>query len=165
MSPVLVLYAVILAAVVLGLWAAYKVLGTPSRLEPSDYTLVLEDLVQSVGRAAAQLRSALESPASASALEEAAVESRKIFQTGYYQTLRLRPTTGPDAGEESRSRLNLACEAYDWASRMVSSESRSNPAIQVAVRGLMDAGDRELAGARQAPEARAPTDGRSAPSP
>ena len=34
MSPVLILYAVLLAIAVLGLWAAYRVLGTPSRLTP-----------------------------------------------------------------------------------------------------------------------------------
>src|SRR5579864_3895317 len=150
MSAVLILYALILAAVVLGLWAAYKVLGTPSRLEPADYTIVLEDLLQSVTRAAARLREALDSPASGSTLEGVATESRTIFQTGYYQALRLRPSTGSDAGQEPRTALGRACEALDWASRMVSGESRSNPAVEAALRGLMDAGDRELDRARRA---------------
>jgi hypothetical protein len=163
MSAVLILYALILAVVVLGLWAAYKVLGTPSRLAPADYTIVLEDLLRSVTLAAARLRATLDSPDPGSALEDVATESRKIFQTGYYQTLRLRPSTGPDAGEEPRTALGRACEAYDWASRMVSGESWSNPAIKSAVRGLMDAGDRELDRARQALATPAPDPERSAP--
>ena len=163
MSAVLIVYALILAVVVLGLWAAYKVLGTPSRLEPADYDIVLEDLLQSVTRAADRLGAALDSPASGSALEDVATESRKIFQTGYYQALRLRPSTGPDSGEEPRTALGRACEAFDWASRMVSGESRSNPAIEAALRGLMDAGGRELDRARQALARPAPGPERSAP--
>ena len=144
MSPVLILYAVLLVVVVVGLWGAYRVLGTPSRLAPSDYAIVLDDLVRSVTRAASQLRDALESPHARAGLEEVASESRKIFQTGYYQSLRLRPAGGPDPGEGPRAALGRACEAYDWASRMASSESRMNPAIQDVMRRLMDAGDREL---------------------
>jgi hypothetical protein len=163
MSAVVIVYALILAVVVLGLWAAYKVLGTPSRLEPADYAIVLEDLLRSVTRAAAEMRVALDSPASGSALEEVATESRKIFQTGYYQALRLRPSTGPDAGEDPRTALGRACEAYDWASRMASGESWSNPAVKSAVRGLMDAADRELDRARQALATPAPDPERNAP--
>jgi hypothetical protein len=163
MSPVLIVYALILAVVLLGLWGAYRVLGTPSRLAPADYTTVLEDILQAVTRAAAELRSALDQPAFEGSLEDVAGESRKIFQTGYYQTLRLRPATGPDAGEQARAALGRACEAYDWASRMVSSESRSNPAIVAAVRGLMDAGDGELDRARQGLATPSPPPERSAP--
>jgi hypothetical protein len=163
MSPVLVLYALILAIVVFGLWAAYKLLGTPSKLQPADYTIVLEDLLRSVTGSAAQLRQALEAEAAGSALEDVATESRKIFQTGYYQTLRLRPAAGPDSGQLPRSALGRACEAYDWASRMASGESLANPAIRAAVFGLMDAGDRELEAARQALTPSSPSPERSAP--
>ena len=163
MSPVLILYAVLLAIAVLGLWAAYRVLGTPSRLAPGDYTLVLEDLLQAVTKASARLRAALQAPDSGSTLEDVATESRKIFQTGYYQTLRLRPASGPDSGQAPRAALGQACEAYDWATRMLSSESRSNPAIRRAVLELMDAGDRELDRARQGLAIPPPSPGRSAP--
>lgn len=156
MSPVLILYAVLLAVVVVGLWGAYRVLGTPSRLAPGDYAIVLDDLLRSVTRAAAQLRAALESPHAQGGLEEVALASRKIFQTGYYQSLRLRPASGPDQGDGLRPALGRACEAYDWASRMASSESFTNPAIQDAVGRLMDAGDRELDRVRQALEGSAP---------
>ena len=110
MPPVLILYAVLLAIAVLGLWAAYRVLGTPSRLTPGDYTLVLEDLLQAVTRASARLRAALQAPDSGSTLEDVATESRKIFQTGYYQTLRLRPASGPDSGQAPRAALGQACD-------------------------------------------------------
>lgn len=151
MSGTLVLYAVILLIVIAGLWAAYRVLGTPSRLRPSDYELVLEDVVTTVDRAAQRLRAAIASePADSPKLEEAAGEARKIFQTGYYQALRLRPLSGPDFPAAARETLGQACEAYDWASRMVASESMSNPLILEAATGLMDRADSYLKRAREA---------------
>src|SRR5713101_7521504 len=83
------LYLLILLLLAAALWAAYRLLGTPSRLAPSDYNVVLADVATSVERAAGQLRRALE--AGDGDLEDAATPARKIFQTGYYQTLRLRP--------------------------------------------------------------------------
>jgi len=136
------LYIVILLVLAAGLVGAYRVLGTPSRLASRDYNIVLADVATSVERAAARLREAL--AGEPSGLEDAATASRKIFQTGYYQTLRLRPTTGPDAGAAARAELGRACEAYDWASRMLGSESAKNPLVREAARRLMDAGDAVL---------------------
>jgi hypothetical protein len=136
------LYIVILLTLAAGLVGAYRVLGTPSRLASRDYNIVLADVATSVERAAGRLRQALDSDPEA--LEDAAAASRKIFQTGYYQTLRLRPTTGPDAGAAARAELGRACEAYDWASRMIGSESVHNPLILAAARRLLDAGDAAL---------------------
>jgi hypothetical protein len=136
------LYIVILLVLAAGLVGAYRVLGTPSRLASRDYNIVLADVATTVERAAGRLRQALDGEPSA--LEDEARASRKIFQTGYYQTLRLRPTTGPDAGAAARAELGRACEAYDWASRMIGSESVNNPLILVAARQLLDAGDAAL---------------------
>ena len=136
------LYIVILLVLAAGLVGAYRVLGTPSRLASRDYNIVLADVATTVERAAGRLRQALDGEPSA--LEDEASASRKIFQTGYYQTLRLRPTTGPDAGAAARAELGRACEAYDWASRMIASESVHNPLILAAARQLLDAGDAAL---------------------
>ncbi len=136
------LYIVILLVLAVGLWGAYKLLGTPSRLASLDYNFVLADVATSVERAAGRLRQALDGEPGK--LEDEAAASRKIFQTGYYQTLRLRPTTGPDAGAAARAELGRACEAYDWASRMIASESVHNPLILTAARQLLDAGDASL---------------------
>jgi hypothetical protein len=136
------LYILILLLLAAGLVGAYRVLGTPSRLASRDYNIVLADVATSVERAAGRLRQALDGdPAK---LEDEAAASRKIFQTGYYQTLRLRPTTGPDAGAAARAELGRACEAYDWASRMIASESVHNPLILTAARDLLGAGDAAL---------------------
>ncbi|MDQ6710908.1 MAG: hypothetical protein M3Z11_10180 [Candidatus Dormibacteraeota bacterium] len=166
MSPIVLLYAAILLVVALGLLGAYRVLGTPSRLTPPDYTTVLEDVVRSVTRSASRLRDALDAGAGPAHLEEVAAESRKIFQTGYYQTLRLRPSTGTDPGVSVRAVLGQACEAYDWASRMIGSSRAPNPVILDAARRLLDAGDQELnrAARELATLAPAPT-GKSAPLP
>jgi hypothetical protein len=136
------LYILILLLAAAGLIGAYRVLGTPSRLAARDYNIVLADVATSVERAASQLRAALDGEPGG--LEDAAAASRKIFQTGYYQTLRLRPTTGPDHGAAARAELGRACEAYDWASRMIASESVHNPLILAAARRLLDAGDAAL---------------------
>ena len=136
------LYILILLLVAAGLVGAYRVLGTPSRLASRDYNIVLADVATSVERAAGRLRQALDGEPGK--LEDEAAASRKIFQTGYYQTLRLRPTTGPDAGAAARAELGRACEAYDWASRMIASESVHNPLILTAARQLLDAGDASL---------------------
>ena len=136
------LYVLILLLLAAGLVGAYRVLGTPSRLASRDYNIVLADVATSVERAASRLRQALEGDPAA--LEDEAAASRKIFQTGYYQTLRLRPTSGPDAGAAARAELGRACEAYDWASRMIGSESAHNPLILAEARRLLDAGDATL---------------------
>jgi hypothetical protein len=136
------LYILILLLLAAGLVGAYRLLGTPSRLASRDYNIVLADVATSVERAAGQLREALDGEPGK--LEDAAAASRKIFQTGYYQTLRLRPTTGPDAAAAARAELGRACEAYDWASRMIGSESVLNPLILAAARRLLDAGDAAL---------------------
>jgi hypothetical protein len=136
------LYILILLLLAAGLVGAYRVLGTPSRLASRDYNIVLADVATSVERAAGRLRQALDGEPGR--LEDEAAASRKIFQTGYYQTLRLRPTTGPDAGAAARAELGRACEAFDWASRMIGTESVHNPLILEAARRLLDAGDAAL---------------------
>jgi len=136
------LYILILLLLAAGLVGAYRLLGTPSRLAARDYNIVLADVATTVERAAGQLRQALDGEPGR--LEDAAAASRKIFQTGYCQTLRLRPTTGPDNGAAARAELGRACEAYDWASRMIGSESVHNPLILAAARRLLDAGDAAL---------------------
>ncbi len=137
------LYLLILLLLAAGLWGAYRVLGTPSRLPPGDYDVVLVDVKTSVERAADRLRRALDA-GPGRALEDEATAARKIFQTGYYQTLRLRPSSGPDRAADARAELGRACEAYDWASRMLGSESVRNPLVLDAARRLMDAGDGAL---------------------
>jgi hypothetical protein len=158
------LYALILLLLAAALWGAYKVLGTPSRLAPRDYDVVLEDVKTSVERAAARLRRALDAGAGSSSLEAEATAARKIFQTGYYQALRLRPTSGPDLAADGRAAIGRACEAYDWASRMLASESVLNPLVLEAARRLMDAGDAALTQAERTlpPVLKAPR-GNSAP--
>jgi hypothetical protein len=137
------LYALILLLVAAALVGAYRVLGTPSRLTPRDYDVVLEDIRTSVERAAGRLRRSLDAGPGQS-LEDEASAARKIFQTGYYQTLRLRPASGPDLAADARAAIGRACEAYEWASRMLGSESVNNPIVLEAARRLMDAGDAVL---------------------
>jgi hypothetical protein len=157
------LYIVILLLLAAGLWGAYRVLGTPSRLALSDYNVVLADVATSVERAAGNLRRALEAGPGRT-LEEEASGARKIFQTGYYQALRLRPSSGPDAAAAARAGLGRACEAYDWASRMLASESVRNPLVLDAARRLIDAGDAALMqAARELPPLPAAPGGSSAP--
>ncbi|HVH64980.1 MAG TPA: hypothetical protein VM674_03020 [Candidatus Acidoferrum sp.] len=159
------LYALILVVVAIGLWAAYRVLGTPSRLTPPDYLVVLADVATSVERSAGQLREALAHEADGH-LKDVAADARKIFQTGYYQTLRLRPATGPDALAAARTELGRACEAYDWASRMIGSESQANPLIRDAALRLLDAGDAALnQAAKELPADPRPIPESTAPSP
>ena len=136
------LYVVLLIALAGGLVAVYRLLGTPSRLTPQDYAVVLADVATSVERAAGRLRTALAQPDSD--VEGPAQDGRKIFQTGYYQTLRLRPSSGPDALAPARAELGRACEAYDWASRMIGSESLRNSLIRESALRLLDAGDAAL---------------------
>ena len=145
MSAIVILYVAILVAVAALLLVAYRVLGTPSRLAPTDYTTVLADVIDTVGRSARRLREALDSGTEAGRLEQVAAETRKIFQTGYYQALRLRPASGGDAAVSVRQIIGAGCEAYDWASRMIGSASARNPVILEEARRLLDAGDRQLA--------------------
>jgi len=137
------LYALILLLLAAALVVAYRVLGTPSRLTPPDYDVVLEDIRSSVERAATRLRRSLDAGPEQSVVDEATA-ARKIFQTAYYQTLRLRPASGPDLAADTRAAIGRACEAYDWASRMLGSESAQNPLVREAARRLMDAGDAVL---------------------
>src|SRR5881227_3890992 len=127
------LYLLILLVLAAALWAVYRVLGTPSKLPPTDYHIVLADVAVSVEKAATLLRQALDGTAGAD-WADAAKEARKIFQTGYYQTLRLRPASGADPAVDVRAELGRACEAYDWASRMIGSESAHNLLIVEAAR-------------------------------
>ena len=146
------LYALILLLLAAALVVAYRVLGTPSRLAPRDYDVVLEDIRTSVERAASRLRRSLDA-GSEQSVEDEATAARKIFQTAYYQTLRLRPASGPDLTAEARAAIGRACEAYDWASRMLGSESAQNPLIGDAARRLMDAGDAVLTQVERKPPA------------
>ena len=99
------LYLLILLVLAAALVVAYRVLGTPSRLAPRDYDVVLADIESSVERAADRLRRALDA-GPGGALEDEATAARKIFQTGYYQTLRLRPSRAPSLrSERGRSRF------------------------------------------------------------
>ncbi len=134
------LYALVLLVLAVALWGAYKVLGTPSRLEAGDYRVVLDDLTTSVEKVATELRGALDG---APGRQRTAIanQTRKIFQTGYFQTLRLRPLTGQDASADARAELGRACEAYDWAARMLGSDASGNPLILEAARRLVDSGD------------------------
>ena len=162
MSLIVVLYAVILVVAAAALVGAYRVLGTPSRLTPVDYANVLDDVVRSVTRAAERLRGALDNPAGPQ-LTDIAAESRKIFQTAYYQTLRLRPDSGPDITASTREVLGRACEVYDWASRMIGGASVRNPLILEAACSLLDAGDEQLRRAAQALSATTRVSGSSEP--
>lgn len=134
------LYALILLLLAVALWGAYRILGTPSRLEPGDYRIVLDDLTTSVEKAAAELRKALDG---APGRERTAIanQTRKIFQTGYYQALRLRPLSGRDTSADARAELGRASEAYDWAARMLASDASGNPLIVDAARRLVDAAE------------------------
>ena len=143
------LYLLILLLLAAALLGAWRVLGTPSRLAPRDYDVILVDIKTSVERAAERLRQALDA-GPGPRLEDEATAARRIFQTGYYQTLRLRPSSGPDRAADTRAGLGRACEAYDWASRMLGSESVHNPLVLEAARRLMDAGDAALKQVEQA---------------
>lgn len=157
------LYAAVVVLFAVGLWGVYRLLGTPSKLAPIDYAVVLADVATSVERSAKQLREALAEPGRN--LHGAAVAAKKIFQTGYYQTLRLRPATGPDELVAARAELSRACEAYDWASRMIGSESFANPLIKAEAYRLLDAGDAALIqAARQLPASLPAPGGKTAPS-
>ena len=159
MSGAIFLYAFLLLVAAAFLWGAYRVLGQPTRLAPSDYTVVLIDVAESALRAAGRLRAAAEELSDGNGLDDVANQSRKIFQTGYYQALRLRPMTGPDTAVSIRDRLARACEACDWASRMIGSESNHNPEVLRAARQLLDSGEADLRGliAALRPPAGAPT--------
>jgi hypothetical protein len=115
-----------------------------------------------VTRAAERLRGAVDNTAG-TRREEVAAECRKIFQTAYYQTLRLRPNRGPDVAASIREGLGRACEAYDWASRMIGGAGVRNPLVLEAARRLMDAGDEQLSRAAQELSAASPATGSSAP--
>src|ERR1700694_5717042 len=161
--PMAWLYLLILLVLAAALVVAYRVLGTPSRLVPRDYDLVLIDIESSVARAADRLRRAVDTGAGGR-LEDEASAARKILQPGYYQTLRLRPSSGPDRSADARAALGRACEAYEWASRMIGSESVHNPLVLDAARRLMDAGDLALTQvARELPQVPDAPRGNTAP--
>jgi len=109
---------------------------------------VLDDLAATATRSAAEVRRLLED--TDPDREEVAARARRIFQTGYYQALRLKPDAATDPAALVRAGLGRACEGYDWASRMVGSESYSNAAVREAARLLLDRADAELSAARQA---------------
>src|SRR5439155_1673430 len=54
------LYLLTLLALAAALWGVYRVLGTPSKLPPTDYQIVLADVAVSVEKAATQLRQTLD---------------------------------------------------------------------------------------------------------
>src|SRR5256885_16609007 len=110
------LYALILLLLAAALVVAYRVLGTPSRLTPPDYDVVLEDIRSSVERAATRLRRSLEARPEQSVVDEATA-APKIFQTAYYQTLPLRPPSGPDLAAATPAPVRRGCEAYASAAR------------------------------------------------
>src|SRR5947207_13760399 len=87
------LYALILLLLAAALVVAYRVLGTPSRLAPRDYDVVLEDIRTSVERAASRLRRSLDAGPEQS-VEDEATAARKIFQTAFFKTLRVRHASG-----------------------------------------------------------------------
>src|SRR2546429_9502138 len=132
------LYALILLLLAAALVVAYRVLGTPSRLTPPDYDVVLEDIRSSVERAATRLRRSLDAEPEQSGVDEATA-ARKIFQTAYYQTLRPRPASGPDLAADTRAAIGRACEAYDRASRQLGGEGAQNPLVPEAAPRRLDA--------------------------
>ena len=80
--------------------------------------------------------------------------------------MRLRPRSGPDLLAETRAELGRACEAYDWASRMIAGAGLRNPLIETAALRLLDAGDEALRQAAQGLPAPLPARSEStAPSP
>ena len=136
------LYAALLLLAILFLWGAYRILGTPSRLQPADYEVVLDDLLKSVRRAADRLEAAnLED---AGEVEEKSAEAKKIFQTAYYQALRLRPTSGEDSQAKLRADLARTCQAYEWAARMLEQEVTPNPMLRQTALDLLAKADGEL---------------------
>src|SRR2546429_8664415 len=120
------LYALTLLLLAAALVVAYRVLGTPSRLTPPDYDVVLEDIRSSVERAATRLRRSLEAGPEQAGGDEATA-ARKIFQTAYYQTLRLRPASGPELAAATRATIGRAPDAHDGARRMLGGGRAQNP--------------------------------------
>jgi hypothetical protein len=136
------LYAALLLLAIIFLWGAYRILGTPSRLKPADYEVVLDDLFYSVRRAAERLKAAnLEDSRE---VEEVSAEARKIFQTAYYQALRLRPSSGEDRQAKLRAELARTCQAYEWAARILEQEVTPNPMLRQAGFDLLEKADAEL---------------------
>src|SRR5919201_727065 len=163
MAGFIPLYVFLFILAVLGIWAVYRVLVAPSKLPPADYRTVLDDLLQTVERERGRLLAALEAsvkPASQSPshlagegwgggnLPAVAESSRKIFQTGYYQALRLKPAAADDSTANVRDHIRRACEACDWAGRMVGGEAASNPLLLKSARSLLEAAGTELEQAR-----------------
>jgi hypothetical protein len=149
------LYVFLFILAVLGIWAVYRVLGAPSKLPPADYRTVLDDLLQTVERERSRLLSALDSGSplaedgrAGGNLASVAESSRKLFQTGYYQALRLKPVGADDGTAEVRDHIRRACEACDWAGRMVGGESANNLLLLEAARSLLGAAATELQQAR-----------------
>jgi hypothetical protein len=146
MAGFIPLYVFLFVLAVLGIWAVYRVLGGPSQLPPADYRTVIDDLIETAERERARLLAALDS--GQGDLGAVASSSRKIFQTGYYQSLRLRPSEAADAAAEVRDHIRRACEACDWAGRMVGGETANNPLLLGSARSLLEAAGAELERAR-----------------
>ena len=155
MAGFIPLYVFLFILALLGIWAVYRVLGAPSKLPPADYRTVLDDLLQTVERERSRLLSALDSPSPLARegrgggnLPAVAESSRKIFQTGYYQALRLKPAAADDSTANVRDHIRRACEACDWAGRMVGGEAANNPLLLKSARSLLEAAAIELDQAR-----------------
>src|SRR5205814_7124122 len=104
------LYLLILLVLAAALWAVYRVLGTPSKLAPTDYHIVLADVAVSVEKAATQLRQALDAAPQAEWADDAK-ESRKLLQTAQTRYLRHRRPPRPDQRANLRAELGRACAA------------------------------------------------------
>ena len=66
------LYVVVLLLLAAALWGAYRLLGTPSRLSPNDYNVVLADVATSVERAADRLRRSMDADSQSLEVEASA---------------------------------------------------------------------------------------------
>ena len=159
MAGFIPLYVFLFILAVLGIWIVYRVLGAPSQLKPADYRVVLDDLLETVERERSRLLAGLDasekspSPLAGEGrgggeLASVAQSSRKIFQTGYYQALRLKPLGADDGAAKVRDHIRRACEACDWAGRMLGGEAANNPLLLKSARSLLEAAAAELEQAR-----------------
>jgi hypothetical protein len=101
------LYAVILLLLAAALWGAYRVLGTPSRLAPRDYDVVLDDIKTSVERAASRLRRALDATRRSACAPRADRIGR--LMNGPRSAGAARPMTGPAGCSAARASTTRWC--------------------------------------------------------